>query len=207
MTDEVGYKYDIFISYRNKSGVQDWVLKRFVPLLKRKLEVLMPIGWYDNNQCIFVDKEGTQEGQYWKIKIPKELKRSRIMIAVLIPDYFNSDWCMSEWKSFAKREEVFREELSLEDEQSLIFTVTYGDGKHFPEFAKEMQSHQDYSMYTSMLPAFDYSSGALDFENKVQRYAETLAEILENIVVWDTDFPIEEAFNLPPTKITDNPIF
>jgi hypothetical protein len=202
-----GYLYDIFISYRNESDVQNWVINHFAPLLKKKLEVLMPTGWTKTYKCYFVDKEGIQDGEYWKSKLASTLIRSRILVSVLTPNYFDSNWCMSEWASFAKREELYRDNLNLSREQGLIFTVTYSDGKHFPEFAKEVQSQQNFSKYTSTLPAFSHSAGVLEFEAAVQSFAQILADILENINYWDENFPIEGQIKLPPAKINSIPKF
>ncbi len=96
----IDYTYDVFISYRHETPVLEWVLEHFYYLLKAWLPQYMPV---DHKPRIFIDTQ-IETGFQWSIKLQNELKRSRCLISVWSPVYFQSDWCkarqykdMSEW--------------------------------------------------------------------------------------------------------------
>jgi hypothetical protein len=60
---------------------------------------------------MFVDETSIEMGAHWPAKIQQALQRSRCMVCVSSPQYFQSDWCFSEWSSFREREKQLRSHL------------------------------------------------------------------------------------------------
>jgi tetratricopeptide (TPR) repeat protein len=101
VTDARAEKYDVFISYAhqdNHGPHQGWVKQlvlairelhaRFTP---RPLEV-------------FLDLEEIRTADDWEHRILRGLRLARLMVAVLSPAYFNSDYCRREWEIYCDHE-------------------------------------------------------------------------------------------------------
>ena len=64
--------------------------------------------------AIFQDREDIQWGQSWKARIDDALDSVTLLIPVMSPSFFRSDYCRKEVKRFAEREQVLgRNELIL----------------------------------------------------------------------------------------------
>ncbi len=83
---------------------------------------------------IFVDTERIETGMHWPVALQDALRSSRCTVCVWSPSYFQSSWCVSEWKSFRRREE----QLGLAS-HGLIAPLRFHDGEHFPDEAKNVQ--------------------------------------------------------------------
>ena len=99
-----GYKYHIFISYRRAGEAGEWVHNHFFPVLKGRLESMLP-----EEPKIFID-ENIEKGSKWPEKLAQALHQSRCMIAVWSPGYFRSTWCVAEWETLLARERTIREQ-------------------------------------------------------------------------------------------------
>lgn len=112
------YEFDIFVSYRNRVEVADWVRRVLVPHTRTELS-----NQKRGNPRIFYDTEATP-GTSISENVRHALLRSRCMIAVLEPQYFTSGWCLSELYSMLGRH------------RQLVVPVWYSDGDSFdPEIA------------------------------------------------------------------------
>ena len=124
------YEYDIFISYRRIGDEWDrWTTDIFVRLLRL---FLRPSG---KNIKIFVDKN-IETGAHWPTHLSKALAHSRILIPVLSPDYFKSEWCRLELALMHHRAQQHSAELILP------FTIL--DDECFPPEVQALQSENIY---------------------------------------------------------------
>jgi hypothetical protein len=193
------YEYDAFFSYKRDPLSNEWHekvmsrLKHWIKLELNKQEIK-----------IFFDTEDIKTGEKWKRKIADSLKKSKCLIAILSPAYFNSQWCLSEWKTFINREKDF----SLE----LIVPARYHDGNHFPQEAKDIQS-EDFSEYSSTMAAFWETKDAHEFEKeKLKAFAKDAAKKIDNAPPYDDNFLVitagpDDIHQLPPiTRIADSRI-
>src|SRR5512134_1300064 len=78
------YVYDVFISYRRKQPVMDWMRLHFFPLLEVILPECMPRA-----PRIFIDWE-TETGAEWPARLAQALATSRCLLPVWSPQYFRS---------------------------------------------------------------------------------------------------------------------
>jgi hypothetical protein len=79
---------------------------------------------------LFVDEDNIETGDRWPDSLRDALKASRCMVCVWSPSYFQSSWCVSEWRRFLARER----RLNLHS-HGLIAPLRFHDGEHFPEEA------------------------------------------------------------------------
>lgn len=143
---------------------------------------------------MFVDEESIETGERWPARLKDGLRHSRCMISVWSPSYFNSAWCMSEWRSFRKREDA----IGLKS-HGLIAPMRFGDGEFFPEEARSVQ-WTDVAPYTSLLPAFWTSHRALELEDRLKEFAMAVAKIVASAPTFQ-DWPIVEAPGLALARI------
>lgn len=118
------YQYDVFISCRRPNPVGGWVKNHFHPLLVEWLSQAMP---YEPE--IFIDAEGIETSDDWPLKLRQALLGSRCLVTVWSADYFRSAWCMAEWKSMAKREDLLGYRTP-ENPSGLVYPVVFFDGEH-----------------------------------------------------------------------------
>lgn len=105
----------------------------------------------------------------------------------LVPLYFQSSWCMSEWTSFLERER--RVNLGS---HGLIAPVRFHDGEWFPAEAQQIQS-LDLTPYAYTLPAFWNSPRALELEDQIKILANSVAKIIERVPAFRPNWPIIES--------------
>lgn len=188
MTED--YKYDVFISYKNHDLTIGWVTQ-FEKMLKYCLT--QDLGGRDPN--IFFDKESIDTGTKWPRELQEGLKYSKTIVCIWTPEYFKSNWCLSEWLSFEEREKIF-----YKDKINLIFPLRFHDGEHYPENAKERQSI-DIRKYNSTLKAFWDSPNALPLEIIIQEFSNNLAKKIRLVPPFREDFPILVDHSVSPETI------
>ena len=79
---------------------------------------------------IFFDREGIQGMDDWELRILTALRQSRVMIAVLSPAYFESEYCRKEWAWFVDRE---TERAMTGEAIAPVYTLTVDDFEPSPE--------------------------------------------------------------------------
>lgn len=129
------YENHIFISYRRSDA--DWVrwtrenfVRALIALLRLRLGTVKA----------FMD-ETIEDGSSWPNHLALSLSRSRVMVAVLSRDYFQSDWCRLELALMHHRE-LTGKYRTPENPWGLIIPVIIDDGNCFPPEVQAMQAEQ-----------------------------------------------------------------
>lgn len=143
----------------------------------------------DREPKIFIDTK-QETGVHWPQNIQKALKKTRILLAVWSPHFFRSQWCVAEWESMLKREEVIGMSVG-ENAGGLIYPILFSDGKHFPEKAKERQ-YKDISRWGFPQKGFEETIEYIDFHRQVEDIAKELELQIEKVPAWQNDWPIIE---------------
>lgn len=172
-----GYKYDIFLSYHRGTVSDDWV-NRLVEILTSYVS-----SYLGREVVIFFDREDVLSSTSTHAALADALRKSRCMVCLWSPRYFSSDWCITEWETFLRREE--------EVNQKLIIPARIHGGEHFPVRAKEIQM-ADFSQYFSLASAFWESQLAVEFEKQLKPFSENVAATLQSSPEFSDDFPFIE---------------
>lgn len=135
------YQYDVFFSYRRDPLIQDWIMEVVTRL---RFRLTQDLG--GDQARIFWDRD-IEVGDIWPEKLRDAVQKSKCLVPVWSPSYFQSAWCLSEWQSFLAREKRFAVSPRL------IAPVKYHDGEHFPEEARRVQ-WDDFSPYTATVRSF-----------------------------------------------------
>ncbi|WP_166664492.1 toll/interleukin-1 receptor domain-containing protein [Actinophytocola oryzae] len=176
------YEFDVFLSYSRKGSSGKWVHNHFLPKLRDCLTDEIGIV-----PKIFVDQE-MDVGSVWPSRLEQELMRSKILVAIYSAQYFQSDWCVAEWKSMAAREDLLG--LASPDlTRGLIFPVLYSDSHNFPEFGLDRMWH-DMKGYDNPDPMFQQSLDWLEFHRRMRRIAVDVENMLLQVPKWQADWPV-----------------
>ena len=116
------------------------------------------------------------------------LSRTRILLPVCSPRYFQDEWCLAEWHSMAKREEILGMS-SQEKPEGLIYPVIFSDSRNFPQYARDrkMRNCRDWNQ---PYPQFQASQAYLGSTTRLDRIAEELVDIIEQAPPWRPDWPV-----------------
>ncbi|HEY4022836.1 MAG TPA: TIR domain-containing protein [Pseudonocardiaceae bacterium] len=187
------YQYDVFISYqRTSSTVPLWIRHHFYPRLSELLD-----DNADFDVKIFYDEQ-VPVGVTWPAKLEGALRRTRILLPVCSPKYFQDEWCLAEWHSMAKREEILGMS-SAENPESLIYPVIFSDSENFPGYARERRM-RSFRGLNQPYPHFQASPAYLDFHRAMDRVAEDLVQIIEQAPDWCSDWPVTMPKPEPPRR-------
>ncbi len=173
------YIYDVFVSYRHKQPVMDWVKNHFYPLLEQRLPDELPV---EHKTEIFIDWDEIETGSAWPAKLHQALRKSRCLLPVWSPEYFRSDWCLAEWKTVMERERL----LGMKTEQrpeGLIYPVIFADGEHFPQDARDAQS-KDMRNWNIPHSVFKDTADYVEFDRQVQLLVRELAKMIQRAPAW-----------------------
>jgi hypothetical protein len=191
-----GYEYDIFISYARRGSVQKWILNHYHSKLKDCLaDEIAPAP------RIYIDR-AMERAVHWPSSLQRALLRSKIMLQVLAPPYFESDWCRAEWQSMRARQEALGL-TSVDAPQGLIYSLLYGDSDTFPSAAREV-AWVDFKDFANPDMAFQKTEKYAAFHWKVRDVARDLAQLLPQVPEWQADWPLVEMPDpvlRPPTRM------
>jgi TIR domain len=130
-TSGQGYEYEIFISYPRRIPVRGFVIGGFGPVLEEQLALRLP-----QPPKVFIDQKNLETGVRWPDALADIHAKSKVLIPVLIPAYFNSDWCVAEYESMLCREAHICREARVKGQNPnlcrLIFPVLLATASQFP---------------------------------------------------------------------------
>lgn len=190
----MSYEYEIFLSYRRSPTVGPWVRNHLHPRLQARIEEISPI---DIRISLDTEMPG---GTAWPNELKLRLKSSAILLTVWSADYFRSDWCMAEWRSFRQREANLGFSTAA-NPKGLVYPVRYADGDYFHSDAKSTQIRFDFSELNYPEEEFRHTQKYLEFDNRVQQLANDLLPLILTAPAWQQDFPIVEPAPMAPVQI------
>lgn len=163
------YKNDVFLSYRDDfSG--PWIRDYFLPLFKWTLEDVL-----GRQPEIFVAT--LKDDGLLSRSRKEELVRSRILVPIWSPSYFNLTWSIYECSVFLSRESQlgYRTE---KNEVNLLKPVVVCDGTSFPEFAQNI-SFFNCRNYMIPVAAFGRTDAYIEFSNDMRNWATNVAAAMD----------------------------
>lgn len=93
-------KYDLFCSY-TRSDNHDRLVDKIIEAISQDFRALT-----GEKLRIFIDRSDIKAADFWKTKIAQELRQSRLLLALISPSYFKSEWCRLEWFNAEHKEEL-----------------------------------------------------------------------------------------------------
>jgi hypothetical protein len=169
------YQHSCFISYKHPprfsdgSGVSSHFWDEFVRAFKERLESRLTIGL----SAYWDQRLRSAPGVKYPSELAQRLCRSVCMIAILVPEYFESSWCLAEWKAMERLEQ---ERTANSSSISFIIPILFrGDRAKAEEFC----GHHGCTDFTNIYrPAIQLNTkdSRRTFED-IARQVSTLAKI------------------------------
>lgn len=190
----MSYEHEIFVSYRRTQTVGTWVRNHLLPRLEARLNEVAP-----STVRVFCDQQ-MAEGVNLPAELRRQIRGSGLLLTVWSADYFRSPWCMAEWQSFRRREEMLG--LFSDDQPlGLVYPVRYADGDHFHPEARLALCRKDFSRLNYPDEAFRGSAKYLEFDDIVKEVASDLVARLPTLPPWSEQFPIVEPPPMDPATL------
>lgn len=119
----MGYRYDVFVSYTWRvRRAQQWVRHVLHPPLVDFLALNAGIS----PDRVFLDDREVRPGMEVETTVHEALRDSRVLLAVLSPQYFESGWCLTEFHTMLTRQRMTG--------QRVVYPLAVWDGdKYAPE--------------------------------------------------------------------------
>src|SRR5262249_26218468 len=128
-----------FLSYARRSGAT--FAKKFADDLEKVLREQSTFD--DNDEPVFFDQTEIEPGTKWGERIGTGLKNSKVMVSLISPHYFQSDYCGREFQVFMKRRDNYKSKKNLAETPGLILPVRWLSeerlGRQIPNSVKEIQ--------------------------------------------------------------------
>ncbi len=92
-------EYDLFISYSHKDDADGWVTALVATLQADHCPEFSPTPLR-----LFFDRHDIRDMDDWERRIRLGLKSAKVMLAILSPNYFASQYCRQEWQEYREHE-------------------------------------------------------------------------------------------------------
>ncbi len=193
--------YEFFFSYTR--GNNDDYLRKFFKELSDDIRERR--GLPPSAQVGFFDQQDIELGDQWEETIEKALQRSKVMVCLYSPGYFNSEYCGKEWHVFHARRELYVQKKLEAGDFGVDLPPVIKPVLWIP-FALEQ--------LTAQVPAIQYIRGNPDdVHNKeglkyvlkqIQEhrsvYNKFLTELAKEIIQTADNHPLPPLENVPPLK-------
>jgi hypothetical protein len=123
----MGYRYDVFVSYTWRvPRAQQWVRHVLHPPLCDFLALHAKIP----PERVFLDEREVRPGMEVETNVHDALRDSRVLLAVLSPQYFESGWCLTEFHTMLARQKATGKRV--------IYPLAVWDGNWYADEAKAL---------------------------------------------------------------------
>jgi hypothetical protein len=126
------YQFDVFISYRRLNEWPEWIKKHFFKIFQHWLDEEL------GKNCRISIDYNMETGHSWPAGLANDLSRSKVLVPLWSPQYFNSTWCLKEMSLFVAREKMTGFGTA-KNSQRLIVPAVIHDKDSFPDEAKLIQ--------------------------------------------------------------------
>lgn len=189
MSDRASYQHDVFISYRRVGFVTDFV-RTLKPSLVAALGGVLAGGLPPR---VFLDEQTPEAGAPpdWLLD---HAHSSAVLLAVWVPTYGDSDWCLAEWETLRARERRFYQDGRR---ASLILPIVFthvsgapvrvrGEDRTVPPYA----DLRDAKWQKLKFP--NARNPSAQFKQFASTVAQDLSAMIAAVPPWDPSFPKEK---------------
>ena len=179
MTD-IGYKNDVFISYRRgKTQTLSWLKSHFVPALEHHLALHL-----EDDPKIFFDEQ-IKAGRNWKNVLAQEIACSKVLICLWTKTYLNSDWCRRELAHMLKRQQTIYDS-KISDPKGLVVVIIIHDGENLPPELSEIQNFEIKKYFNPHLQL--NSTSGEKFYSTLDEKTKDIVDLIEAAPNWNEEW-------------------
>ena len=154
-----GYEFDLYVSHEFTAPIDGWA-RTFLISLNEYVKVLL-----GRDIRFFREYRELVFGERWQMEIRPMATSGALLLAIVGPRYFQSQWCVAEWMTFEQRRKL------MKGEPGLIFPVAIAP------ITDEMRRWLGEYLYLDMTESFLLKD---DFamHQQIRRLAQALATAL-----------------------------
>ncbi len=182
------YLYDLYVSYGHSHTLFD-LTRDLVNSISNEMSL-----WVDNFK-VFLDATELSAGVLWENQITDALKRSKLLLSVVSPTYFSSEYALKEWETFAIRSRLTGSNL-------IIPIVVRGAGV-VPDWFKERM----YISLESSVLVGKSRDKSKEFKRTIKNLAEQINSLLMEVPPFDVNWPIASASDVKELFFEATPKF
>jgi hypothetical protein len=172
------YRYDLFVSVKRDDIFGDWLRTHFLPLFSAYLKQDVIVQCKRQFAGMFFYEKTLRPGDPWPDELRAGIKTSRVALALCSPEYFFSDWCLTELHSFLGRG------------GKVVVPVSIYDGEAFPKEVRDIQS-SDLSNFVIVGKGFIVTERYVDFQDKLRQLSKDVATRIFEAPAF-ADWPIDD---------------
>ncbi len=158
-----GHVYDLFVSYSSRDI--DWVKTFHDDLIKEVNR------WTDPDIHAFLDRISIAPGEVWDDKIMSSITQSAILVPVMTPRFFSSDYCQKEVNTFVDAHGV---------DPNRIMSVQLLEAAP----ATHVLSKPQATAFSSPTPGGilrEFKAGTADYQDALTKLGYAIAKALQNL--------------------------
>lgn len=167
----MGYKYEVFISYRRHGQWPQWVKEQFLPLFDHWLGEELGTDY-----AIYID-QNMKEGLSWPDELAYALSHSKVLVPLWSRQYFYSKWCQAELAHMLARQKECKLGTN-KNRQCLIVPAIIHDGQDRPKFISDI-SCLEIQDCTSIRMAKGSPKGE-ELEDRIKKWVPSIARAIES---------------------------
>jgi MinD-like ATPase involved in chromosome partitioning or flagellar assembly len=172
----VDYEFDIFVSHASGSVLDEW-LDKFMAQLVRGARVEL-----GQELRVFFDHTQIRTEDDWPPVVRDSLLRSRLLLAIVTPEYVESQRCRREWATFEQREKRTQH-------GPLILPLLMRRPKSMPDWVLQRQC-LDYTEIPLRLSAVSRSE---KIEQALHDLSSLIAKLLASVPAFDPTWQTVDA--------------
>ncbi|HLX56785.1 MAG TPA: TIR domain-containing protein [Ktedonobacteraceae bacterium] len=169
-------KYDIFLSYTHFDDGEQLRITKLVSSMETIFRALT-----GRILRVFLDIRTIDTAQIWEERILHAIENSTVLVAILTPSYFTSEWCGKEWDYFINLENKSRASGKISAEQGLIFPIKLIDWNRILRLSDIEQrrlaeaSRRQFINFENLFP------GEKAFEDRVKNLMDDIITTLSHL--------------------------
>jgi cellulose biosynthesis protein BcsQ len=181
------YKYDVFVSF--DSSLAELVAE-IVPALTEELRLRGV-----TEPRVHADITVIQMGVAWRADIEQSMARSKVMLALVTPRYFASEFSSLEFQTFVERGQIT-------GARTLLPVALYGEPGEFPDSFKQLASLDGKSLLDKTTP----SRRSSEWFRAISEIGDNLVHMVNNAPPFDPAWAAAKVQSAPQSSVVAPPI-
>lgn len=178
------YKYDIFLSVKSDKTFDEWVADTFMPLFESfvRQDIIsecqrLPLG---SAGGMYYYRKALAPGDPWPEELREAIQCSRLAIALCSPEYFYSEWCLTEFYSFLERTRLKKAKV--------LVPISIHNSSSFPADLKGIQ-RLELADYVIVGPGFKETKKYTLFQEELKTLSKNVARLVKEAPLFE-EWPI-----------------
>jgi len=170
------YEYDLYVSYAHSTLTSEWI-RELVSDLSPRLELELA-----GEPQVFLDIQELVVRELWFERAQEALRHAKLLLAVVSPRYFQSDYTLFEWLTFERRQQALSTPL-------IVPVVMSGSIDAFPDWFTDLP-YCDAREFVRIGDAFQRTPKYVQYQDWLTELAGDITKRLKSVPPFDPAWPV-----------------